>query len=143
VPLSAVAGWAAPATPAAGVAPAPSPPSIPTPMPAAVPTTAAPVTVISDKPPARLSDDFGNSYSLVGDSVVVGRDAACGVSLSWEITVSRRHAEIAFGPTGATVRDLGSSNGTRLNGSAVSADPVPLREGDVLEFGKARLTFKG
>jgi len=65
----------------------------------------------------RLIDEFGNSYPLSGDSASIGRDAGCDVSLHWESTVSRRHAELASGPTGLVLRDAGSSNGTRLNGS--------------------------
>src|SRR5436309_12632224 len=34
------------------------------------------------------------------------------------------------------IRDLGSRNGTRVNGVEVAAEPIPIQEGDTLEFGK-------
>jgi len=54
-------------------------------------------------------------------------------------SVSRRHAEIAVNGTLATVRDLGSHNGTMLNGGKVT-DPIPIRMGDVIEV--ANITFR-
>lgn len=91
--------------------------------------------------PLRLEDDFGNAYPLTQRQSIVGRDASCEVYVTWDVTVSRKHAEIALGPNGAMIRDLGSSNGTRLNGTVIQSVKVPLKEGDVLEFGTARLTF--
>jgi pSer/pThr/pTyr-binding forkhead associated (FHA) protein len=90
----------------------------------------------------RFEDDFGNKYPLAQKTTIVGRDADCEISLNWDATVSRRHAEIVLGPNGAMIRDLGSSNGTRLNGTVIQSVKVPLKEGDEVEFGKARLTFK-
>jgi sigma-B regulation protein RsbU (phosphoserine phosphatase) len=54
-------------------------------------------------------------------------------------SVSRRHAEITVEGTQATVRDLGSHNGTLLNGAKV-ADPLPIKAGDVIEV--ANITFR-
>jgi pSer/pThr/pTyr-binding forkhead associated (FHA) protein len=50
--------------------------------------------------------------------------------------VSRRHAELVRGPDGWLLSDLGSHNGTRLNGWLVR-QAVAVRAGDRLEFGSA------
>ena len=60
--------------------------------------------------------------------------AAPGDVRSYDPTTSRRHAELALAPNGVQVRDLGSSNGTFLNGSRITeATGV---DGDVVAFGK-------
>lgn len=66
-------------------------------------------------------------------ALVIGRAATSDVPI-YDPTISRRHAEIAKGASGVSIRDLGSSNGTFLNGSRVTeAEAV---DGDVLAFGK-------
>ena len=68
-----------------------------------------------------------------GTPTVVGRGAESGAVIP-DVTVSRRHAELRATETGVAVRDLGSSNGTSINGSRVSAgDLIP---GDTIVFGK-------
>ena len=96
----------------------------------------------SQQEPMRFEDDFDNSYPLTEHVSIVGRDESCEVCLTWDTTVSRKHAEIILGPNGAMIRDLASSNGTRLNGTVIQSVKVPLKEGDVVEFGTARLTFR-
>ncbi|MBL6458655.1 type VI secretion system-associated FHA domain protein TagH [Belnapia sp. T6] len=55
-------------------------------------------------------------------------------------TASRRHCVFALGPDGASVTDLGSTNGTRVNGTAVVPyEPTPLEGGEVIEIGAHRL----
>ena len=51
--------------------------------------------------------------------------------------VSHRHALLQLDPSGAlTLRDIGSSNGTRLNGAEITrAIDYPLKDGDVIAFG--------
>ena len=66
-------------------------------------------------------------------ALVVGRAATSDVPI-YDPTISRRHAEVTMGASGVSIRDLGSSNGTFLNGSRVmEAEAV---DGDVLAFGK-------
>lgn len=55
-------------------------------------------------------------------------------------TVSRRHCRFAFGPDGASVTDLGSTNGTRVDGRALAPrTPATLRGGEVIEVGARRV----
>jgi len=64
---------------------------------------------------------------------VIGRAADCDLQLSHP-TVSRRHCEITQCEEDLTIRDLGSSNGTYLNGHLVTHEQL-LRDGDKLTLG--------
>lgn len=66
-------------------------------------------------------------------SKLVGRAATSDVPI-YDPTISRRHAEIQLADSGVLVRDLGSSNGTFLNGARVSE--ATATDGDVVTFGK-------
>jgi adenylate cyclase len=68
-----------------------------------------------------------------GRRIVVGRSATSDVPI-YDPTVSRRHAELALADGGVQVKDLGSSNGTFVNGGRVT-DAV-ASGGDVVTFGK-------
>lgn len=69
---------------------------------------------------------------------VIGRDDACSLVLD-DPEVSRRHAYLIETPDGGVeVGDLGSSNGTRLNGRRLE-QPTQLKPGDTLEVGGTRL----
>lgn len=68
--------------------------------------------------------------------VIVGRDADCDLALL-DGRVSRRHLEIAPDGAGFRLRDLGSSNGTALNGRRVATATLGL--GDVIALGDSEL----
>lgn len=71
------------------------------------------------------------------DEVLVGRDEDGGLVLS-DPSVSRRHARVRCSDTGVvTVADLGSTNGTAVNGKLV--EQSPLQAGDHLEVGAVSL----
>jgi adenylate cyclase len=72
-----------------------------------------------------------------GATMVVGRAPTSDIPV-FDPTISRRHAELVSDDKGVQVRDLGSSNGTFLNGSRVEKCTVAL--GDTVSFGK--VTFK-
>lgn len=65
---------------------------------------------------------------------LLGRDPTCGLPTN-EVSVSRRHAEVAFVGDQLVIRDMGSSNGTWINGEPVSADPQPLQPGQQVFLG--------
>ncbi|WP_242395238.1 GGDEF domain-containing protein [Anaeromyxobacter oryzisoli] len=73
----------------------------------------------------------GLRVALEGE-VVLGRDAACEVALEAD-DVSRRHARVVPDGAGHRVVDLGSTNGTWLNGREVES--APLAPGDRLRLG--------
>ena len=57
-------------------------------------------------------------------------------------SVSRRHARIVRAGSGFELEDLNSANQTKLNGEALAPGRrYPLRDGDVIEFGRVRCTF--
>jgi pSer/pThr/pTyr-binding forkhead associated (FHA) protein len=76
------------------------------------------------------------TFEHAGPVVRIGRDPECDLALQGEAgdAVSRRHAQIQLSAGGATVTDLGSSNGTQLNGVRLEA-PAPLRVGDQIQMG--------
>jgi hypothetical protein len=65
----------------------------------------------------------------------IGRELACDMSIG-DRTVSRWHADLRLGPSGWRLADLGSTNGTRLNGWRITG-PVHVRPGDLVSFGTA------
>jgi hypothetical protein len=66
-------------------------------------------------------------------SFTIGRDQRCDLYIA-DLSVSRLHARLARDLEGWALTDLGSTNGTRLNGWRVRA-AVPLRPGDRIRFG--------
>jgi hypothetical protein len=65
----------------------------------------------------------------------IGREWDCDLSIG-DMSVSRWHADLRRAAGGWRLADLGSLNGTRLNGWRIGG-PVPVRPGDVVSFGTA------
>ena len=79
------------------------------------------------------------SFELrAGAPQLVGRAPTCDIPII-DPTISRRHAEVQLGDGGVQVRDLGSSNGTFVNGKRVEAGPIA--PGDMVTFGKVEFTL--
>ena len=74
-----------------------------------------------------------------GAPLVVGRALNSDIPV-FDPTISRRHAEVALDENGVHVTDLGSSNGTFLNGARIGA--ARLAAGDVVTFGKVAFRLK-
>jgi predicted component of type VI protein secretion system len=88
---------------------------------------------------ARLR--VGDRTELLGsDGAVIGRSREADVVID-DPNVSRRHAEVR--PSGGSwiVRDLGSTNGVKVNGRRIQG-PQSLKPGDELVLGTARVTFE-
>ena len=64
----------------------------------------------------------------------------CTIPLN-DQNVSRRHAEIAPGRGAYVVRDLGSTNGTMVNGTRIGGEQR-LSDGDILSFGSTYVRFE-
>ena len=73
-------------------------------------------------------------YLLSAERVTLGRTSENSVKLGVD-TVSGKHCELRKRPAGYELVDLGSTNGTKLNGKPVEKDPRELREGDVVQIG--------
>ena len=110
-------------------------------MPVATPIVAAPIPVA---PPI-----IATSWHLRGEpnfdvpasgTLTIGRVAGN----DWVINdagVSSKHATLQIGLKGLTIADLGSTNGTHLNGQKLAPNaPTPLKNGDVIKLG--RLPFR-
>jgi adenylate cyclase len=80
------------------------------------------------------STDGAHSFDLTeGVTLVVGRAPTSDVPVI-DPTISRRHAEVDYRDGAIVVRDLGSSNGTFVNGSRI--DETAVNAGDTITFGK-------
>jgi hypothetical protein len=80
----------------------------------------------------------GTAFALQ-PTTVIGRDLDAGIVLQ-DATLSGRHAVVARDDGGWWVEDVGSTNGTYLNGEQIDpASPAPLRSGDILRCGNVEL----
>jgi hypothetical protein len=100
---------------------------------------------MSNQEVAMLLVHEGNSpktqWPLVKRTTIVGREADSDIQID-DRQVSRRHAEITQTVEGYTLRDLGSKNGTFLNGEPVTQKPRLIRNGDEVGIALcAKLTF--
>ncbi|MBI2536207.1 MAG: FHA domain-containing protein, partial [Gemmatimonadetes bacterium] len=68
-----------------------------------------------------------------GRAIVVGRAVTSDLPI-YDPTVSRRHAEVTLANGSVSVKDLGSSNGTYINGTQISQSTAG--DGDIVTFGK-------
>ncbi|MFF8955719.1 FtsK/SpoIIIE domain-containing protein [Streptomyces sp. NPDC014894] len=83
--------------------------------------------------------DAGGVHLLHGGRITVGRSASADVPLD-DPDVSRLHCEVTIGDDGrVTVADLGSTNGTALDGRPVGPRPVRLPLGALLRLGESTL----
>ncbi|MEO7422411.1 MAG: DUF3662 and FHA domain-containing protein [Ornithinibacter sp.] len=138
-------------------APAPVAPSRPDPewARADAPAAAAPQAPAPEAPapPARSKranpadrpwlDVDGERYPLMGAMTILGRDDSADIILD-DPGISRRHSELRVTTDGphfvSTVRDLGSTNGTFVNGERITSEH--LRDGDRITVGRTSITFR-
>jgi predicted component of type VI protein secretion system len=78
-------------------------------------------------------------YKLA-DQLVIGRGSAC----EWQLddpSLSRKHAQLRWSGQELTVEDLGSANGTRVNGKPART-PTPALPGEVIQLGTVMITLE-
>jgi pSer/pThr/pTyr-binding forkhead associated (FHA) protein len=87
------------------------------------------------------SDELaGKTYDLVLDSTTIGRGPDNAIRIE-DSTISHHHATIQLNGTEVILRDLNSTNGTRVNGQKITE--AKLSHGDTVRFGKIELRFEG
>ncbi len=93
-------------------------------------------------PPAWLLDAEGREIPLNRDVVTCGRAEDNDVVVD-HTSVSRHHARLERGAAGCEVVDLGSTNGTFINGERIlDRDPRLVRDGDRLGFGDCEFAYR-
>ncbi|MFL7891982.1 MAG: FHA domain-containing protein [Anaerolineales bacterium] len=79
--------------------------------------------------------DEGKTYPLEEDEILIGREPGSTLQID-SPGVSRKHARLTFQTNQYLIEDLGSSNGTFVNGERISK-PWRLKNGDMIRLGKA------
>ncbi len=89
-------------------------------------------------------DVDGERYPLMGAITILGRDDSADIILD-DPGISRRHSELRVTTDGphfvTTIRDLGSTNGTFVNGERITSEH--LQDGDRVTVGRTSVTFRG
>ena len=82
----------------------------------------------------RTGPTPGATFTLEGDQLNIGRDSTNEITIN-DAEVSRRHARLTFQGGKYVLEDLGSTNGTFVNGQRL-AGPRVLKAGEVVSFGE-------
>lgn len=97
--------------------------------------------LVPEQGTATLALPDGRRVVLEADALTLGRLPECELALA-DSGVSRRHAQVRRGSGGGwVVADLGSTNGTKLNGRRISGEHV-LKDGDEITVGTTTLRFE-
>ena len=76
----------------------------------------------------------GATFTLEGDQINIGRESSNEITIN-DAEISRRHARLTFQGGKYVLEDLGSTNGTFVNGQRL-AGPRVLKAGEVVSFGE-------
>ncbi|WP_010525568.1 DUF3662 and FHA domain-containing protein [Nesterenkonia sp. F] len=138
-------GGSRPAPPApAPAAPQPSQPAArpaPSPQDDLAPTMAQPA--VGAPAVVGVLELDGRQHRLTADSTVIGRSSGADITVE-DTGVSRRHAEVVVEGRRHVVRDLGSTNGTYVDGTLLqgAGSSAELADGALVSLGGARLRFR-
>ncbi len=84
--------------------------------------------------------DSAQDFTVPPGTTMVGREAGVGLQLAYPL-VSRKHAQLECSESKCEIVDLGSANGTLLNGNPLAPNtPTPLAQGDMLGIGPFEIT---
>lgn len=90
---------------------------------------------------AQQGPERGRTYAIPPTGLLVGRASECDLALD-DVQVSRRHARFYWHGSRLLVEDLGSANGTLVNGGPVSGSQ-PLSEQDLVNIGNSVFMVQG
>jgi len=90
--------------------------------------------------PAAVVLVDGSRHPLDGDLVTIGRQASCTIVIA-DNNISRVHARFRAGDDGWTIEDLGSTNGTKVDGVLIT-EPTLLNHGQFIALGSLQLHFE-
>ncbi|NEG95580.1 hypothetical protein CS006_03885 [Bifidobacterium primatium] len=99
---------------------------------------AAPVTAPSEAKDCPVLEINGRQYLLTAPKTVIGRGSNCDIVID-DPGISRSHLEIDITDSGVIARDLGSTNGTYVEGHQVPA--ATLLDGNTITIGRTRILF--
>jgi DNA-binding winged helix-turn-helix (wHTH) protein len=97
-------------------------------------------THVSSTPVAAHVISKRREWPLFEGPNLVGRDHDCAISVD-SPSVSRRHARIVIAAGNATIEDLGSKNGTYVNGERVK-DVMPVPDGSQMQIGSVTMVYR-
>ena len=92
------------------------------------------------KRPGTIVMPSGDRIELTADKNLIGRLADCVITVS-DGNTSRHHAQIHRAGSRFVISDLGSTNGTSVNGERLTADHL-LADGDIITVGSVNLRFE-
>lgn len=84
-------------------------------------------------------DIAGKRYPILKSRTIIGRGSEADITVD-DSGISRKHVEILWNGSRAEVNDLGSTNGSQLNGAPVSKAPLPTDS--VITIGRTRIVFR-
>lgn len=84
-------------------------------------------------------DIAGKRYPITHSRTIIGRGTEADITVD-DTGISRKHVEILWDGTRAQVNDLGSTNGSKLNGEPVTK--APLAPDSVIDIGRTRIVFR-
>ncbi|MDD3766281.1 MAG: FHA domain-containing protein [Eubacteriales bacterium] len=103
------------------------------PRPRQIPKNMAYLQLLTDK--KSLYFDVDSVYPLDTEHIIIGRSEKCDISIN-DLYMSTRHVQLWFEDGEWYIADLGSTNGTYINGRKMKDEPLILDSGDTIKIGQ-------
>jgi hypothetical protein len=81
------------------------------------------------------------SERAIEGTLVIGRAQDCNLRLASDSKASRNHCKVELRGSEVALSDMGSANGTRLNGEKIGQRVVVLKDGDIIVVGGTKIEF--